>query len=278
MFLGTGGAWNTPRVGCVCQICQEARRKKGRYTRNGPSLFLTGPELLFDTPEDIVHSLERENIHRVRHIAYSHWHPDHTMGRRVVEQLNLNLQLRSIPKTVTDVWLPSWVREDFRKRLGLEDNFEFFEKIGIARIHEISEGEQFSVNGTVISPFRMTQPELASYLVQHGKKRIVLALDETKDWNPQRELMEPDILVMETGWFEYTPQGEQIIPTRHWIRESEASFEETLSLVRKIRPGAALLTHLEELNCRSYDNYLKLEQEHRGLRVKFAYDGLQVPI
>lgn len=275
IFLGTGGAENTPRVGCVCEICQEARRKKGRYARNGPSVFLTGPELLFDTPEDIAHSLDREGIHRVRHIAYSHWHPDHTMGRRVIEQLNLNLRNRT--KTMTEVWLPSWVREDFRKRLGLEDHFEFFEKMGIARMNEISEGGSFSIDGAHVRPFRMTQSELASYLVQVHESRVVLALDETKDWIPQPELLKPDILVIETGWFERTLQGEEIVPPGHWIRESEASFEETLDLVQKIAPKAAFLTHIEELNARSYRDYLRLEKQHADLRIKFAYDGLQVP-
>ncbi len=232
--------------------------------------------MLFDTPEDIVNSLEREGIHRVRHLTYSHWHPDHTMGRRVLEQLNLNLRTRT--KTTTDVWLPSWVRDDFRKRLGLEDNFQFFEKIGIVKIHEVAEGESFSIDGAQIRAFRMKQPELASYLLEYGKKRIVLALDETKDWKPGSELLEPDILVMETGWFEYSPQGEQIVPTGHWIRQSEASFEETLELVQRIKPRLALLTHIEELNGRSYADYLKLERKYKEYRLRFAYDGLRVPI
>jgi len=90
VFLGTGGADCTPRVGCLCEICAEARQKKGRYARNGPSAFFTGADLLFDTPEDVAHSLEREEIHHVSNLVYSHWHPDHTMGRRVLEQLKEN--------------------------------------------------------------------------------------------------------------------------------------------------------------------------------------------
>src|SRR5438132_10980775 len=117
VFLGTGGADCTPRVGCFCEICTEARQKKGRYSRNGPSVFFTGVNVLFDTPEDIAHSLERENIHHVSHLLYSHWHPDHTMGRRVLTQLNLNLRKRT--KTITDVWLPSCDRVNFRKILGV---------------------------------------------------------------------------------------------------------------------------------------------------------------
>lgn len=198
------------------------------------------------------------------------------MGRRVLEQLNLNLRKRT--KTITDVWLPSWVRDDFRKRLGLEDHFQFFEKMGIARIHEFTEGEVIKLGSATLKAFHMTQPGLASYLVQQAKKRIVLALDEIKDWNPGRELLEPDVLVLETGWFEVDKLGKQIIPTGHWIRQSEACFEETLQLVQKINPRLAIATHIEELNGRSYADYLELEKKYRKYRLRFAYDGLRISI
>jgi len=276
VFLGTGGADCTPRVGCLCEICTEARQKRGRYSRNGPSVFFPGSGLLFDTPEDIAHSLEREDIHRVSHLLYSHWHPDHTMGRRVLEQLNLNLRKRT--KTITDVWLPSWVRDDFRRMLGLEDHFQFFVKMGIVRIHDFGEGEAVQLGNATVKAFRMAQPGLASYLVQQAGKRVVLALDEIKDWNPGSELLEPDVLVLETGWFEQDKQGEQIIPTGHWIRKSEASFEETLELVQKINPRLAIATHIEELNGRSYSDYLELEKRFKKYKLRFAYDGFRVSL
>ncbi len=215
--------------------------------------------MLFDTPEDIAHSLEREDIHHVSHLLYSHWHPDHTMGRRVLEQLNLNLRKRT--KTITE-----------------EDHFEFFEKMGIVRIHEFGEGEAIKLGNVTVKAFRMTQPGLASYLVQQDGKRFVLALDEIKDWNPGSELMEPDVLVLETGWFEHDKQGEQIIPTGHWIRQSEASFEETLELVQKINPRLAIATHIEELNGRSYADYFELEKKYEKYRLRFAFDGLRISL
>jgi phosphoribosyl 1,2-cyclic phosphodiesterase len=91
-------------------------------------------------------------------------------------------------------------------------------------------------------------------------------------------LLEPDVLVLETGWFEHDKQGNQIIPTGHWIRKSEASFEETLELVQKINPRLAIATHIEELNGRSYADYLELEKTYKKNRLHFAYDGLRVSL
>jgi phosphoribosyl 1,2-cyclic phosphate phosphodiesterase len=275
LFLGTGGAYSTPRVGCVCRVCEEARRKKGRFTRNGPSLFLPGPSLLFDTPEDIADSLEREGIHRVRRIIYTHWHPDHTMGRRVLEGLNMNI-LRPDVRRVTDVWLPTWVKEDFRKRLALFENFQFFERMGIVKVHEIGQGEPLHVDGVRVRAFRMAQPGLTAFLLQQGKKRVVLAVDDTKNWAPGDDLLEPDLLVIEAGWFERDPKGRVLVPKNHWVRGSEASFEDTLRLVERIKPSRTILTHIEELNSRSYADYVRLEREHKDKNLQFAYDGLRV--
>jgi len=258
VFLGTAGAETTPKVGCLCRVCQEARLKGGRFVRNGPSVFLAGASVLFDTPEDADKSLEREGIHEVRHLVYTHWHPDHTAGRRVLEQLNMDWLDRK-KRRVTDVWLPSWVREDFRKRHGLEENLEYFERAGIARINEVGEGEPFQLDGITVRPFRMAQPGLTAYILERGSRRWVFALDDTKDWKPSTEFSDPDLLVLETGWFERDPEGGIIVPSGHPIRNEEAS-----------------LTHIEQLWDRSYEDYLELEKKHNGHKLEFAYDGLRI--
>src|SRR6266568_4110587 len=170
VFLGTAGAETTPKVGCLCPVCGEARHKGGRFVRNGPSLLLTGASVLFDTPEDVDKSLEREGVHEVRHLVYTHWHPDHTAGRRVLEQLNMDWLDRK-KRRVTDVWLQSWVREDFSKRQGIEENLEYFERAGIARIHEVGEGEPFQLDGLSVRSFRMAQPGLTAYVLERESRR-----------------------------------------------------------------------------------------------------------
>ena len=197
------------------------------------------------------------------------------MGRRVLEELNMSI-LHPEARRVTDVWLPTWVREDFRKRLGLSDHFQFFERMGIVRVHEIAQGEPLHVDGVRVRAFRMAQPGLTSFLLEQGQKRVVLAIDDTKDWVPGETLLEPDLLVLEAGWFERDPKGKVLVPKGHWIRGAEASFEETLDLVDRIRPRRTILTHIEEVCGRSYPDYVRLEEEYEDRRLQFAYDGLRV--
>jgi phosphoribosyl 1,2-cyclic phosphate phosphodiesterase len=89
-FLGTGGAYTTPRPGCFCRVCAEARVKGLPYSRTGPSLFVHGPNILIDTPEESKEQLNRARITDIAGCFYSHWHPDHVMGRRVWETRNID--------------------------------------------------------------------------------------------------------------------------------------------------------------------------------------------
>ena len=52
-IAGSGGMFLIPNPFCKCPVCQEARTKRGRYERLGPSLYIEDIGMLIDTPEDI---------------------------------------------------------------------------------------------------------------------------------------------------------------------------------------------------------------------------------
>ena len=111
-ILGSGGAATIPRPGCRCRVCVEAREIGGRSVRTGPSTFVHGPNIVFDTPEESKFQLERAGIGEIAACFYSHWHPDHTMGKRVWETRNGDF--RTWPREakqplVTDIYLPQQV-------------------------------------------------------------------------------------------------------------------------------------------------------------------------
>ena len=117
-FLGTGGAITTPRPGCSCRICAEARAKGVPYSRGGPSLFVHGPNILVDTPEEIKDLLNRSRVTDIAGCFYSHWHPDHVMGRRIWESRNLDWRHWPPENQKTTIYLPEQVAKDFQATLG----------------------------------------------------------------------------------------------------------------------------------------------------------------
>src|SRR5437868_5425454 len=61
-FLGTGGAIATPVPGMLDPLNVKARTLGVPYSRFGPCIYVHGPELLIDTPEEARLALDRANI------------------------------------------------------------------------------------------------------------------------------------------------------------------------------------------------------------------------
>ena len=279
-FLGTSGASLTPRPGCQCRVCTEARGKGPPYSRWGPALFIEDENILFDTPEEISLQLNRAGIKRVNHVFYTHWHPDHTFGKRLFEQLNINW--RGLPGhsnlRTTPVYLPPQVKQDFEKHLSLMDHLTHMEGLKLITIQEIQEGEPVQIGSLTVKAIQMENPSLYVYLLTEGKKRVLLALDDTKGWKPDQDLTGVNLVVLETGWFEVDPEGKLLVAPELPLRQEEASFEETLEILKTLQAKRAILTHIEEMNARTYGDYLELEKEYQESRLTFAYDGLIVEV
>src|SRR5260370_26633490 len=102
------------------------------------------------------------------------------MGCRVLEQLNMDW-LKPRARKVTNVWLPGWVRRDFHKHLGLKSHFQHFEKLGIAKVREISEGEAGHIYGLTLPALHIAQPRLPSLLLLHRRRHPPLALEQPQN-------------------------------------------------------------------------------------------------
>ncbi len=279
-FLGTGGAVTTPQPFCRCRVCVEARERGVPYSRLGPSVFVHGPDVLVDTPEDIKEGLNRSSIQHIAAGLYSHWHPDHVMGRRVWE---MNLDFRAWPRenTPTDIYLPQQVSHDFRKMLGSWDHLKFLEDHGAIRIIELTDGETFTLNETRITPFRVAEDYVYAFLFETAEKRLLIALDELNGWKPPAYLSGLDLAVLPQGLAEFNPfTGERRILKHHPVLRVEATFDETLKIVEKLGAERTILTHVEEIDGLTHDDLQTLGARLRdkGRNIEFAYDTLIVDV
>ena len=279
--LGSGGATTTPRPGCECRVCSEARVKGVPYVRTGPSVFVHGPDVLFDTPEEAKLQLDRAQIGNIAACFYSHWHPDHTMGRRVWETRNGDF--RGWPREakrqlVTDVYLPQQVAADFRVYLGGMEHLEFMQQRGWIRIHELRDGESVLVGDVEITPFRLAEDYVYAFeLVERGR-RLLLAMDELNGWVPPVELRGADLAVLPMGICEYDPfSGERRLHQDHPVLRYEATFLETLEIVDQLEAKRVVLSHVEEVDGLGYDDLLRLPGV-LGRELTFAYDGFVVEV
>ncbi|MBN2472715.1 MAG: hypothetical protein JXN59_18470 [Anaerolineae bacterium] len=282
-FLGTGGAIGIPRPACDCRICAEARGRGVPYSRGGPSLFVHGPDLLIDTPEDIVPNLNRAGIRHVGAVTWSHWHPDHTAGMRVFEPLNFTTSWPP-EHACTPVYLPAGVREDFDRFHGLGDRLNYYAALRLIAPAVIPEGESFALNGATITPYRLPDPSVQAYafILEEGRKRVFIAPDELFSWQPDPALGHFDLAILQAGLMDVHPlTGEQIFPVDHPVLQREASFADTLDMIRALDADRVILTHLFMHGIASYDELLVIQrtlmQQHPELgNVMFAFDRLSV--
>ena len=280
-FLGTGGAITTPRPGCDCHVCVEARARGIPYSRSGPSLFVHGPDVLIDTPEEIKDQLNRSRIGTIAGCFYSHWHPDHTMGRRVWEALNHDWRGTNTARHRTPIYLPQQVGQDFRRRLGTWDHLTFMERQGMVRLVELSDGEIVTLGGTRIEPFRLAEDYVYGFLFADDRHRVLIVPDELNNWTPPPELRGVDLAVLPMGVVEFDPlSGERRIAADHPLLKAEATFAETLEVVRRLEAKRVVLTHIEEMDELSYDELerVRARLHDEGLDIEFAYDTLLIDL
>ena len=283
-ILGSGGAATIPRPGCSCRVCVEARERGRPCARSGPSIFVHGPNVLFDTPEESKLQLDRAAIGEIMACFYSHWHPDHTMGRRVWETRNGDF--RTWPREakrprVTDVYLPAQVAADFRTWRGGMAHLEFMQERGWIRIHELTDGTSVEIGGVSIRPFRLAEDYVYAFELSDGRKRLLLAMDETNGWTPPPEARGCDLAVLPMGICEFDVfSGERRIHEEHPVLLYEATFEETLAIVDDLDALRVVLSHVEEMDELSYDDLLRIEERERaaGRPLTFAWDGLVVDV
>lgn len=283
-ILGSAGATTAPRPGCRCRVCVEARERGGRHARTGPSTFVHGPNVLFDTPEESRLQLDRAGIELIGACFYSHWHPDHTMGRRVWETRNVDF--RGWPPEAkqgrtTDVYLPQQVAEDMRTYLGNWEHLTFLESQGSVRLHVLRDGETVTLGTVEVRPFRLAEDYVYAFELSGEGKRVLVAPDELVGWRPPDDMRGVDLAVLPMGIAEHDPlTGDRRIHAEHPILRFEATFEETLGIVDELEAASVVLTHIEEMDGLTVDDLSRLEERLRaqGRPVTFAWDGLVVSV
>jgi phosphoribosyl 1,2-cyclic phosphate phosphodiesterase len=116
-LLGTGDAVGTPKIGCRCPACADAKGG-GRSRRSRPGyLFSDGAvNVLVDTGPDLRSQLLGHDISRFDAVVLSHHHRDHTAGLgdfwRVRSRMPLYGDMRVLDYVMSEYGFMDFVRHD----------------------------------------------------------------------------------------------------------------------------------------------------------------------
>ena len=136
---------------------------------------------------------------------------------------------------------------------------------GWIRIHELEDGQTVEIGGVTVRPFRLSEDYVYAFELSDGDRRLLVAMDELNGWSPPADAMGCDLAVLPMGICEFDLfTGERLIHEEHPVLRFEATFEETLAIVARLDAGRVVLSHVEEMDCISYDELLRVERAAPG--------------
>jgi phosphoribosyl 1,2-cyclic phosphate phosphodiesterase len=278
-ILGSGGSFTIPRPGCKCRICKEARKKGLPYSRTGPSLFVHGPNILIDTPEESKDQLNRCNISNIAGCFYSHWHGDHVMGRRVWWSLNYDFKHVIPQHRTTTIYLPEQVATDFHTNLGSWQHLSALEEQGMVKMVVLKNGASVELSGVRVTPFPLAESFVYGFLFEEQGRRLVVVPDDMFQWRPDESLRGVDLAILPMGVAEFNPlTGQRRMGKNHPVLVDEATLEDTIEVVRQLQAKRVVLTHIEEHDGLSHDDLERVAKQlqKQGLNIQFAFDTMEM--
>ncbi len=264
-ILGAGGVLPIPRPCCPCPLCQSARQEPECTWQTGPSMFIHNEAVLFDTPEEIRFQLLRSNIDTVRHILYTHWHPDHTQGMRVIEQIT-----KRRPETMPIYVHIAKEQLDLLCRFGCGNMLKYFEKQKLIQIHLFEANSPIIIGQLCITPVSIEKTQGFFFLIEDRKKKMVYAPCEYHGLVVPSFIRDIDTLFVHCLWFEDKRIGNGIN-----FSDTEDSFETMLEHAHQMNAKKIIVMHIEE-SFASTINQLNQSAQlcYPDHNIEFANDGM----
>lgn len=268
-IAGSGGMFLIPNPFCKCPVCQEARTKRGRYERLGPSLYIEDIGMLIDTPEDIAVACERQGISRIDYLSISHKDPDHTRGMRIVEPLGYDcitgkgtpIQFIALPEVIDDI--NAWNGDGlyyYQNILNcISINRTNYAKIGSIELHLVNN--------------KTHRGNMTFYVITEGAKKVIYACCDVKPFVPSPLYFDADILIIglvsDDGILK---DGSKLDSAP--FRDDMFTLDEIMEIKRLYRIKRIIITHIDEYWGKSYAYYQKFEKSLDN--ISFAYDGMEI--
>lgn len=275
LFLGTGGCSQIPIPTCNCKVCKEARRKGYPYARKGCSLFIEDINLLIDTPEDIRQSLLENNIEKIEYLTISHSDPDHTRGIRIVEEMGIDWIDHSNSHSLNAFMMPG-VYEDINKTMF--NTLKYYEKhINVLNIKQTNYEQINDVKINLINNFENAgnNSNMTFYVFEQCGKKIIYACCDVKPFYDNAIYNNADLLIIGCAIPDLTLKNGIKIDNEHKIVKTDLlTLEEIHNIKMKYNIKKVIITHIEEMLGKSYDDLLEFETND----LTFAFDGLKIEI
>lgn len=254
-FLGTGTSQGVPVIGCRCAVCSSVD-PRDRRLRTSALLEWRGVTLLLDAGPDLRYQLLRAGVNRLDGILLSHEHKDHIGGLDDVRALNFVDYPTVRPM---DLYATARTLQTVKKDFDYAFVADKYRGVPEMRLHTIAPSEPFRIGPAYVIPVAgHHSPRFEVTGFRFGRLAYLTdfkAIEESE----LRKLKGVEVLVVNALRFEE--------------HDSHFNVEEALSLITKVAPKRAYLTHM------SHEMGLYVETNPRLPEcVELAYDTLEIEL
>lgn len=220
-LLGTGDAVGTPKIGCNCVACTDARAG-GKSQRLRFSILVESDKgkILIDTSPDLRQQFLKQGLSGIDGVIWTHGHYDHYSGFGEFYRVQNRVDVYGIPENLDYI-----------------NQFVSFLK---PRYHYVKLYEPFELIGLQFTLFKVNHPPVevpTGVIIREGNTKVVVTGDtNSKIPEISLELMkDPDLLI-----------ADGIVPPHIHIKKHMNS-EEAMALAEKLNAKKVVLTHLSHL-------------------------------
>ncbi len=248
-FLGTGTSTGVPFLGCHCPTCS-SNDSHDQRTRSSVLLEFDGRSIVIDTTPDFRQQGLREQLDRLDAVVLTHTHADHIFGLDDVRAFNVR-QKEPIPIYAD---LPSM--ESIRRIFPYIFEADY-PAGGIPRLTPHVIDGPFDLWGLLVAPLPVLHGNLPVLGFRFGHTAYITdfsAIPETT-----LEMLDGvEVLILDA--------------LRHQPHPTHSTVEQSLELVRRLKPQRAFFTHIA--------HELRHEPTNAALPrgVELAYDGLKLEL
>jgi phosphoribosyl 1,2-cyclic phosphate phosphodiesterase len=247
--LGSGTSMGVPTLGCHCAVCESADPHDKR-TRPSVLLSYGGRNVVIDTTPDFRYQAMRARIDRLDGVIFTHGHADHILGLDDIRPYNLK-QRGTVPIHASADTLAT-LRRQFAY---IFDEGPTESSVPLIELHAID--GPFDLFGLRIVPVAAMHGAYAVLGFRFGSAAYLT------DFSRLPESSKPLL----AGLDDFILDALRYVP-----HPTHSTVEQSLALVRELKPKRAWFTHIchdlghAEANARLPEN------------VRLAYDGLQFEV
>ena len=212
-------------------------------------------------------------FNQVDSVLFSHMDPDHILGMRVFEHMRLNWFEISEGKECTNpisVFAMEHVMSDINSICSKYGSYlDYYENI------------RNLINRNVVTDYiyldniKLTFVKAGSatvFVFEQGERKVIYAPCDVKPFPSNDIFKNADIMVIGNTIVGEVLKDGYILKEGNSISDELFSMNEIENLKDKYNIKKVIITHLEEDWGKSYDDYLKLQNQYN--EIIFAYDGM----